>query len=334
MRWEKFAGNREEWDSHIERYGGNYRQLYLWGERQRELGWEIHRYIRTSNNSCIQILLKKFLFMRFFYVPGGVSGNEGGFGDIKQLIRSLSGISLYYVRLDSSYEDDRKFDDLFEKNGWKRTSYTINSAKTIYIDLIKDLSDPLIDASKRWKKQLVKSRKKCTNLKIKRNHDVSKKDIFDASHKMQRFKKIFLRDDPSNTTRLIEIFGQKINLISCFDNKKNILGFRCALCIGERAWDFYAATTQKGRKLDIGYFLLYELISECKKKGAKKYILPISKTNKGDTEFKMRTGGKVYKTVGEWNYSNFFAFTYITNVIIYIILNSKIISFIRKKLNH
>ena len=326
--WKKFNGNKEDWDKKIIDLEGNYRQLYLWGETQKGLGWQVSRYTSSFDQLNVQILMKKFLFLKFFYIPGGVAGANKGYGDIKSLIKSLSPKTVYYVRLDSSYEDTDSSKNLFTKDGWTRPYYSINSTKTLYIDLAKDISDPMIDASKRWKKQLKRSRN--NNIKILKNNNIPSEEILSTSQEMQKLKNVYLRDDPKNTSRLIEIFGDKVVLISCYDDKDQMLGFRCALCIGQRAWDFYAATTIDGRNLNVGYFLLYDLVEECKKRGAKRYILPISKTNKGDTEFKMRTGGELNNIVGEWNYSNVNLFLYLVNSVIYLLLNSKIIAFLRK----
>ena len=92
--WQEFKQTQNEWDELIVNFEGNYRQLYKWGELQESKGWEIKRYIEISNGevtASVQILEKDFLLFKFFYVPGGISGNRGGFGDIKDLIRELFG---------------------------------------------------------------------------------------------------------------------------------------------------------------------------------------------------------------------------------------------------
>ena len=125
---------------------------------------------------------------------------------------------------------------------------------------------------------------------------------------------------------LVKIFFK----VNCFDADENILGFRSAFVIEDRAWEFYAATTPEGRSSRAGFALLYTLINECRNRGVKRFILPLSRTNHGDTIFKKGTGGVLHELVGEWEYSNIIFFRGVVNSILYLMFNSSLLAFLKR----
>ena len=329
--WQEFKDNQEVWDQITLSFRGNYRQLFLWGERQVNQGWKVDRYISKEEEkivSSVQIFSKSFLFFKFFYIPGGVSGNCYGFGNIKGLIKSLSGLSVYYVKLDSNYEYSQVADSYFKKNKWHRPFYFLNSAKTLFIDMAEKQDLDLGQVSGNWKRNLKRFEKNKATISV--SNEISSADIRIATNEMQKFKNIYLRDNPNNISEIIQLFGKDIVIVCCFDADNSILGFRSALIIENRAWDFYAATTPAGRSLSVGFALLYTLINECRNRGVKRFILPLSRTNHGDTLFKKGTGGVLHELVGEWEYSNIIFFRALVNSILYLMFNSSLVAFLKR----
>jgi len=51
FKWKKYTGGRNQWDSLVNQFDGNYRQCFSWGEYKRELGWDIYRYIGTDHDT-------------------------------------------------------------------------------------------------------------------------------------------------------------------------------------------------------------------------------------------------------------------------------------------
>ena len=329
--WQKFKDNQEVWDQITLSFRGNYRQLFLWGERQAKQGWKVDRYIYKKEGevvSSVQIFSKSFLFFKFFYIPGGVSGNCYGFGNIRGLIKSLASLSVYYVKLDSNYQNNQKAVNYFKKNKWHRPFYFLNSAKTLFIDMSTEQNISSSQFSGNWKRNLKKFEKNKATISI--SNKISSADIRLATNEMQKFKNIYLRDNPNNISEIIQIFGKDILIVYCLDSDKNILGFRSALIIEDRAWDFYAATTPLGRSLSAGFALLNTLINECQNRGVKRFILPLSRSNHGDTLFKKGTGGVLHELVGEWEYSNIIFFRGLINYILFLMFNSSLVAFLKR----
>ena len=329
--WLDFKGNQEDWDQIAIDFGGNYRQLFLWGELQFKKGWRVRRYIKKQDKiiiSSVQILCKSFLFFKFFYIPGGVSGNQNGYDDVKDIIKRLAGLSIFYVKLDSNYEYSQKAIDIFKADKWHRPLYFLNSAKTLYVE-IKETQKSVIGANSRnWKKNLKNFNK--SDAIIFAGNKLSSRDIKTASSEMQKFKNIYLRDDPINISEIMRIFGQDILVVYCMDSMRNLIGFRSALIVGDRAWEFYAATTKEGRSISAGFALLDSLIVECRNRGVARFILPLSRTNHGDTAFKKGTGAELNDLIGEWEYSNTIFFRIFVNLLLYLMFNSSLVAYLKR----
>ena len=259
-----------------------------------------------------------------------MTGNEAGFGDLEGLIKKIVGNLPFYIRLDSNYEYDKTIVRKFLSASWSRPVYFLNSARTLYVDL--DIPEEiLIDhKSRNWKKNIKKSKKFLTKIYV--DTKITNTQIKSASADMQKHKNIFLRDDPANISNIIKFFEKDILIVYCCDEEENILGFRSALIKDKRAWEFYAATTKVGRSQSIGFALLDKLIKECRDQGVKKFILPLSKTNEGDTKFKKGSGGKQFKLIGEWEYSNVYFLKTLINFSLYILYSSSTLAYIKKGL--
>ncbi len=329
--WERFKGNDEEWDHFVIKNKGNYRQLYNWGLLQENKGWTVKRFICVENNktlSSLQILQKKFFGFSFYYLPGGASGTQGGFEEIRGIREQLSENFPFYLRLDSNYENSDEVQRNFISDNWHRPIYNLNSAKTLYIKLNSKEKNFVGLNSKNWKKNIKKFKK--NEVKIHVDRKITINQIKKASADMQKYKNVYLRDDPINISNIIEFFDEDILIVYCLDRQKRILGFRSALIRGNRAWEFYAATTEEGRKLSVGFGLLDELTKECARKGVELFILPLSKTNFGDTNFKKGSGGELHNLVGEWEYSNTIFARPLINFILYLLYSSTIVASLKK----
>ncbi|MDC0546338.1 hypothetical protein OAO62_05865, partial [Gammaproteobacteria bacterium] len=120
--------------------------------------------------------------------------------------------------------------------------------------------------------------------------------------------------------------GDNVLIVYCLDGKGKIAGFRSALLLKEKAWEFYAATTKEGREMSAGFALLDALTVACSKRGVKRFILPLSRTNYGDTLFKEGSGGNQHKLMGEWEYSNTPFLRIMVNSCLYLLFNSYLVS--------
>ena len=335
LKWKKFTGDMNQWDSFVNQFDGNYRQCFSWGEYKRELGWDIYRYICTDQDTVtfsVQLFVKRYLFFTAVYIPGGVNGNNGGYCHyIKKLIKSLFRFSLIYVRLDSNYIDSNEVKSFFIEIGWFRPSYRINPGISMHHIFKKNDEEIMVDASNKWKYNLRRSKKNDT--KIIFDGDIEPLEIIRLSNEMQENKKAYLRDDPKNAIKILHYFGEQVVFAKCIDKEGNIIGFRCALTINDKAWDFYGAIDSNGRKLKTGYLLLFELMNECKNRGIQTFNLGgvDFKNSPGVAKFKVDTGGEIYNYVSDWEYTNFIFLRYIITFYLYIKFDTFLAKYSRNK---
>ena len=197
-KWKEFTGDSNQWDALVSQFDGNYRQCFSWGEYKRDLGWDVYRYISNDHKTikfAAQLIVRRFLFFTFVYIPGGVSGDDSGYcNSIRELISSLFRFSLVCVRLDSNYIASEEVNSLFVKNGWFRPSFRLNAGISMRHIIEKNDEDIMPNASKKWKYNLRRSKKNETKIIFDENKQHS--EIIRISNEMQKNKNIYLRDKP------------------------------------------------------------------------------------------------------------------------------------------
>lgn len=334
-KWVRSSLAEDDWDLLCKNFKGNYRQLYAWGEYKKLHGWTVCRYLYKNCGEvefAVQLLFKKNVLFNAAYIPGGVLGDSSGFcPHLPSLMHENFSNSLWYLRLDNSYDEDKDFFDPDLISQFKKPLTGMNSHERYEVDLDHDLDQVFHHASYRFRREIRKGYNNISKIDVGFSFDDH--EVREVSRSMQHFKEIALRDDPSNIIQAINYLKKRIVFIAARNDQDRMIAFRCALLSGNIAYDFYAATTNEGRTLFAGYALLDSVLKECRKLGAKKYSLPISKFNHGDTEFKKRARGEHRLSMGEYELTNFYPMLLAINLIIYLTFRVGFIAKIFKKLN-
>jgi lipid II:glycine glycyltransferase (peptidoglycan interpeptide bridge formation enzyme) len=187
------------------------------------------------------------------------------------------------------------------------------------------------NASNKWKYNLRRSKKNDT--KVIFDGDIDPLEIIRLSNEMQQNKSAYLRDEPKNAIKILHYFKKQVVFAKCIDKDGSMIGFRCALIIDDKAWDFYGATDMNGRKFKSGYLLLFELMNECKNRGVKTFNLGGVEFIKapGVAKFKFDTGGEMYEFISDWEYSNFIFLRSFINFYTYIKVDTFLGNYSRSK---
>ena len=317
--WQRFTDDSSTWDNLCERFNGNHRQLYGWGKYQAEKGWSIARYVFYSGNEikyALQLLYKKKFFFTAIYIPGGVLGELSGYSpNLKELVKELFPRSFYYLRLDSSYDYSENHHKLFLDSGYKIPLFKMNSKDRYIINLKELTKGHFQNSSSNFRKNIKKSYKNINHIHI--GFPIADDEIEATSASMQTFKKIKLRDNPKNIVNIISYLKKRIIIVTAKDENRKMLGFRCAILFNGVAYDKYAANTELGRKKLAGFAILDSIIMECKKLGAKCYLLPTSLQNEGDRKFKRSTGGSLSQSMDEYETTNLPFMMTVINLVLY-----------------
>jgi hypothetical protein len=227
------------------------------------------------------------------------------------------------LRIDITKESDLFNKKLLLENNFSKVKYNRISNTRLTYNISGSLDDKLKKCKPKWRYNFNRSKK--NNIKYLKDKIPNSEMIYQLSKNLQLEKKIGKSHNDLEVKLIIEKIDKQMLFLKCIDNNKNILGFRSAIFYGDKAWDFFAVTTNLGRKNKVGYFLLMYLIEELQKIGIKKYLFigedPIKK--KEVVSFKEGIGCKSEIYLGEYEWSNFKIIKNIFNLILKIYYSKK-----------
>lgn len=296
------------WDTNLESFD-EYSpfQMFAWGEYNCALGWlPVHLVSRNeAGEICAMMLglLRRYPFgIGLLWCEGGPAGDIITWNDdLQKAISEETGIKRLYCRIRCDRE--RTISDALALNhqGWMRSWFMMNSSYTMELNLGQSEDELLKNCSSKWRRNLRLARKENITSRLWKNPEVG--EIHRVFAEMQRLKnlpELFSLDELENLFR-----NAKENII-CFrseDENGKLIAVRLCLKVGERACDYLAATTEKGRKLRASYLTFWNLLQECRKQEIKFYDLggidPFD--NPGVYTFKKQTGAKPLEALGEWD---------------------------------
>jgi len=311
IRWELVSDNTgvEIWDKSLVEFPDyNIYQTYAWGQHKGNFGWIPQRFMAydPENNvvAMFQVLLRRY--------PGNILmlwGSGGPVGGIENWDDSLQQAFIH------EFKSNRVYCRIFPQRAyqsqdalalrayaWTRCMQTLNSGISMMLEL-DDESQFIAGMTKNWRHNLNRSKKLDLSISHWENPDID--DIIQVYESMQDYKGLEVQYSKNELVSLLQAFNKRIVIYRCMGSQGEILGFRACAVIGDKAWDFLAATNVEGRKTYASYALFVELIKHCRSLGVKYYdfsgIDPL--TNKGVYDFKKGTGAKPIEYLGEWDWS-------------------------------
>ena len=330
--WIKFDKDKETWNSFVEKNSFEFRQLYEWGEYKKELGWELLRLVCEKDNkieTSAQILVKKSFMVGNVFIPGGICGNIKNLDDsFKKKIQEILKVSFLYIRIDFAKKENDIEKECLIKNGFKRPLYVLNSLEYCELDLRKDNDQILSEAKHKWRYNHKKSLDKEIILKI----ETKSEDYISLNRELTSEWQIRNTFKEREVLPLIRALGSSLITSTATDKHGNLLGIRVAVVSGRKAFHLYNAVSKKGRDYVPGYRLLIFMLNALRDRGIENFN--IGSTNQerfpGPYRFKVGIGYKnsLYKSLGEWNYSNSHFHERILNIFLKIYFNSSL--FVRK----
>lgn len=343
--WKIFKGSKQEWNESVIRYGGDYRQLWNWGEYKESENWRIIRLCKNLDNKLtpeklVQITYKTFWPICFVYAPGGVNcKKQTGFDKyLHKYIFKKFKFFIVILRVDSHYPKNQDLEKKLIDNKWRIPKYrnNVGLSSIINIGLKHEGIDILNNASSKWKYNYRRSEKNDLIFNFEKNLDEKKKkQISNLCEQMMNFKNIHHIHNPSAILDIYKFFEEDLIIISSQNNYGEMIGFRAALQINDFAWDLMAATNEKGRKLKCSYPLLIKLLNECKQRGAKKYSLAGITPGTNRSIFKIEAGGKIRSFIGEYEICSVSFINFIFSYFLIILkspITHKLINFLLKPL--
>jgi lipid II:glycine glycyltransferase (peptidoglycan interpeptide bridge formation enzyme) len=300
----------KSWDNNLKRFEDyNYCQTIAWGDYRSFFGWRPYRWAAYTDKGEVKALMQGLIRnypggFGIMWVPGGPIGDIASWNqEMKNVILQSTGLKRLYCRF-NPFRLYRPADtNILETQGWRRTSTPLLSGLSMLYEVDRDEESRLQSCSKNWRHNLRRSQKYDLSFNHWNSPDVDR--MMAIYNEMETYKDIRQQYSREELEKIFELFGNRIIVYSCIDERGDLIAFRGCMVFGNKAWDLFAATTVKGRNLYASYQLFWKLIDHCKAKGVTAYDMGgiDPKKNEGVYHFKKGTGAQEIKYLGEWEWA-------------------------------
>lgn len=301
----------ELWDKKLLEFEDfTHSQTFGWGEYRSAFGWRPYRWEATDQQGKTIAMLQGLLRVYpgktgLLWAAGGPVGDISACGEeMMRTVVATTGMKRLYCRVNLARPYSATDALALHSNGWKRTLSPLLSGMSMHYDPSLAEETRLAECTKNWRHNLRRSDKYGLSMHLWGNPDIDR--MYDIYCSMQDYKNLpqqFSRDE------LKSIFGQlgkNIVLYRCDDETGEAVSLRGCVTFGTKAWDMFAATSIKGRKLYASYGLFWRLMRHCHESGVKFYDMSgiDPKGNPGVYDFKKGTGAHPLEYLGEWEWAS------------------------------
>jgi len=306
MTWRRFEGSHEQWDELIgdEAQAAVY-QSAPWAQFREQSGWSVLRLTSERGTAHAQLLSRRKGPLSVFWGPGAPIGAPSAteMTDLPRIVRSLSGSKIVYIRL----SDFRNFQDSsdipYGDAVWRRPHRQFSAGVTLIRPLPMDITKLAEGYSKNWKRNLSRGLQRKLVAHAWKTPDFG--EIAHLHREVATIKNGFSADWRASEKSLRtfgDCLGSRLEITAVRDNLGNLLSIRGAVCAGEFATDFLAATSVQGRKCYASNVALDHLLGSLVQREVTTFDFGgIDETaNKGVSDFKHGAGGRRLIRAGEF----------------------------------
>ncbi|CAN5228257.1 peptidoglycan bridge formation glycyltransferase FemA/FemB family protein [soil metagenome] len=284
-------------------------QSYAFGQFHQTLGWQPCYWAATDEKGktvglCLGLLRRYPLGFGMLWCVGGPVGDVQTWDEnLQKTILETSGVKRLYVRFRCDRERNVSDALFLNYRGWSRSISPLTSSFSMELDLTVGEDGLFTNLKSRWRRNLRVSLKNNLTIKVCGNPDVE--ELSRVYVEMEARKNLPEQFSPEKLENLFKFAKSNLIFYRCEDEAGNLICFRGCLIIGNRACDYLAATTQKGRELRASYAVLWQLLRHCREEGMEIYdmggIDPWA--NPGVHTFKKETGAREIEFLGEWDWA-------------------------------
>lgn len=285
--------DQKEWNKKIKEFGGSFLQSWEWGDFQSSQGREVKRYMKDS--MLVQAFKHKLPFKKsYYYIPHGPLGN---FSE-KGLIEILGDLGQDSNTIFLKAEPLELFD--LPRFGFSESDKIIQPKRTLVLDLTKSEKD-LFDGMRKNTRYSVRTAMKHGLVVEEKSAEEFKSiwPIFESTAERGDF-----RLHPFEYYKhLLEIDSDlKVKLfVSRHQNKYLSVGVFAFW--NDTVYYLHGASSDEFRNLMGSYILQWEMITQTKRQGYRKYdFWGIDEVKwPGVTRFKVGFGGEEVKRLGAYD---------------------------------
>jgi lipid II:glycine glycyltransferase (peptidoglycan interpeptide bridge formation enzyme) len=284
-------------------------QRYEWGVIQNAKNWTPYRFVFQSDNgniiSAVQILSKKKFGINIIWIPGGSSGGIQNLDNsfrlaIKKSIKS----HLMYIRCNILFKSNNNDRTTLLNNGWTKPLKKLTSEKSILLDITSDEDTRLVSASKNWRHNLRRAKKRLGTIKRVLTPNID--ELIDLYTEMETRKSLPAQFTKKQLIKMFDTLKEDLFYYECREESGEVIAIRAIAVINDMGWDLLAASNQNARKQYSTYALIWKIINDLHSCGTKTFdfggIDPDK--NPGVYNFKKGLGGVEVDYLGEYEWSD------------------------------
>ncbi len=302
VAWAEFRGDDSAWDAALARLpGANAFQSSAWARHKIDFGWRPVRAL--AEGAALQALVKNLPGSRVLWARGGPVGDPSLWNEsLRETISRAAGGGLTYGRVCSYRENAAAAEASLAACGWARPARPLDRNRTYLLDLAREPEALMEGLSSNWRHNLKRGNARAAVADWPQPDPSEMEGVYRA---MEALKNIPLQHRANELGSLSRALGPRLILKRAVVDGKTVALRACAL-FADSAIDLLAAAAPQARKVYASYALLWALILEARRLGAKTYDLGGADPDaaRGVADFKGGVGARPIATVGEWDFAS------------------------------
>jgi hypothetical protein len=305
--WSAFSGGDAAWDGALARVpGANAFQSSAWARHKADSGWRPARALagpEAAPLAAAQALVKKIPGGALLWARGGPVGDPALWNaGLRETLSREAGGALVYGRICSYRESDAAVAAALDAAGWSRPERPLDRPSTYLLDLAPDVEALREGLSTNWRHNLKRGNARAA---VADWTDPDPAEMESLYLSLESLKGLPPQHRAASLGSLVRALGPALILKRAVVDGKTVALRACA-AFGDSAVDLLAAAAGEARKVYASYALLWALLLESKRRGAKVYDLggADAVAAPGVADFKKGTGARPVETLGERDFAS------------------------------
>lgn len=296
-----------EWDKALSRLAdANSFQSSAWAKHKADAGWRVVRALAGEDEApraAAQALVKDIPGgLRLLWSRGGPVGEPSLWNaGLRETLAASAGGLAAYGRVCSYRESDPATTEALLSTGWRRPETPLDRNMTYLLDLSPEPEALLAGLSSNWRHNLKRGLARAESESWLDPDPAEMEALYRA---MESLKGLPPQHRADELGSLVRALGGSLVLRRAVIGGRTIALRACAVFAGS-AVDLLAAAAEDARKVYASYALLWSLVLESRRLGARTYDLggadPAAAP--GVADFKKGLGARLVSTLGEWDFS-------------------------------
>ncbi|MBI4370940.1 MAG: peptidoglycan bridge formation glycyltransferase FemA/FemB family protein [Elusimicrobia bacterium] len=304
MNWTEFRRDDAAWDAVLAALpDATVFQSAAWARHKADFGWRPIRLAAQDGGAAVgavQALAKNLPGgVRLLWARGGPVGEPASWdAGLRAALGAAAGGLASYARV-CSYREAGPIPAALAAGGWSRPRRPLDRGLTYLLDLGPDPERLREGLSANWRHNLKRGNARAVVVDWTDPEPAEMESVYRA---LESYKGLPPQHRADALGSLARRLGPALILKRAIVDGRTAALRACAVFAG-RAVDLLAAATPEGRKSYASYALLWALILEARRRGARIYDLGGADPDaaRGVADFKKGVGARLVETAGEWD---------------------------------